>query len=426
MECLTLRPQPLGLFPHQAAHLLLPPIDEGCDADIVKRAHEAILRGSLDVELPAPWEFFRYAAQGDNERALVALNSSAGPATAMHRYNAWVLAPSMEGYHACKKHFQGALAELCDAVAYAQGLTDTLSPEQYCDGELQGWYRATMASLEWEQQNLSGARQRLKEAIQASESTSPLLASMLHAQSAEIGQAIPGFAVALIVQDWKDAIRMADKSGHRTMLGELWMKLGMALQNASHGQRGLLLEAISAYQNALYQGIDKETDPELFAMIQNNLGLAYLAMPQGEASHQLRSGIALQSFRYALEVYDRESQPEMWATVSMNLANAMQYLPSSHPEQNLIQAVEVYDSILEIRTKERDPVAYALVLLNQANALAHLGIFKPALEKVSEAYKLFQWYDQAEQATAARELLEQIHERIGECQAVRGESCGTA
>ncbi len=47
--------------------------------------------------------------------------------------------------------------------------------------------------------------------------------------------------------------------------------------------------------------------------------------------------------------------------------------------------------------------------MNQANALSHLGIFKPALEKLAEAYKLFQCYDQAEQAAAARELIEQIH-----------------
>ena len=94
-----------------------------------------------------------------------------------------------------------------------------------------------------------------------------------------------------------------------------------------------------------------------------------------------------------------EEHPDMWASVSMNLANALQYAPSSHPQENLIQAVEIYEDVLQVRSRAKDPVAYALVLLNQANALAHLGIFKPALEKLAESYKLFHWYDQIEKPT---------------------------
>jgi len=52
------------------------------------------------------------------------------------------------------------------------------------------------------------------------------------------------------------------------------------------------------------------------------------------------------------------------------------------------------------------------VTLSQANALAHLGIFKPALEKDFEAYKLFQWYDQTDEATPARELVENMNSQI--------------
>ena len=38
---------------------------------------------------------------------------------------------------------------------------------------------------------------------------------------------------------------------------------------------------------------------------------------------------------------------------------------------------------------------YARVLSNQAHALAHLGMFSPVLEKLSEVYKLAQWYNLA-------------------------------
>jgi hydrogenase maturation protease len=183
-----------------------------------------------------------------------------------------------------------------------------------------------------------------------------------------------------------------------------WMRAGFALQAESEGNRGRLLEAVNAYQRALQEGITAESDPDLFGQIQNNLGVAYLSIPAREASDQLRAGIAVQSFRHALKIYDREAHPDMWATVSMNLANALQYLPSSHPAENLMQAVDIYEAVLEVRTEPRDPVAHALVLLNQANALAHLGIFKPAIEKAAHAYKLFMWHEQQEQAAAAKEL----------------------
>lgn len=196
-----------------------------------------------------------------------------------------------------------------------------------------------------------------------------------------------------------------------------WLRAGFELQAASEGERSRLLEAVNAYQRALQEGITAESHPDLFGQIQNNLGVAYLSIPAREASDQLRAGIAVQSFRHALKVYDREAYPDMWATVSMNLANALQYLPSSHPEENLMRAVDIYEEVLEVRTEPRDPVAHALVLLNQTNALAHLGIFKPAIEKAAHAYKLFMWHEQREQAAAAKELHDTIQQKVGQSSA---------
>ena len=134
-------------------------------------------------------------------------------------------------------------------------------------------------------------------------------------------------------------------------------------------------------------------------------------MPTREASDQLRTGIAVQSFRKALDVQDRDRDPDMWASVMMNLASGLQYLPSTHPADNLAEAVEIYEQVLEVRTEPRDPVAHARVLLNQANALAHLGIFKPAVEKLAKAYRLFSWHEAVDEAATAKELLDHIQTR---------------
>ena len=243
---------------------------------------------------------------------------------------------------------------------------------------------------------------------------SPLLASILLAQKADLAFSTGGSSHALATVHYREAIRLAVPCKLPTFVASLHTRLGMALQSSANGQRATLLEAIRAYQTALQDGITQQAHPDWFAQLQNNLGLAYLSVPATETSDQLRMGIAIQSFRHALNIYTIEDHPDMWATVSMNLANALQHVPTSHPETNLIQAVETYENVLRVRTRVKDPVAYATVLLNQANALAHLGIFKPAIEKLSEAYKLFHWYDQPAEAEAARDLVDQINQHMNQ------------
>ena len=43
-------------------------------------------------------------------------------------------------------------------------------------------------------------------------------------------------------------------------------------------------------------------------------------------------GIAVQGLREALKVYHSDTHPELWSSAQLNLANALQYLPTSHPE----------------------------------------------------------------------------------------------
>ena len=200
---------------------------------------------------------------------------------------------------------------------------------------------------------------------------------------------------------------------------ELFTQLGEALQElGGDGSRGPLVEAVKRYQEALQLGVTRESHPRWFARLQNNLGLAYLSIPAREASDQLRVGIAVQAFRWALEALDREREPGQWASVTMNLANALQYLPSSHPEENLARAVAAYDGVLAVRTAERDPVGHARALLNQANALGHLGAFEPALDKLAAAAAIFAEHGCAAELAAVEELTAEMQSpglRLGAC-----------
>lgn len=405
---IKLRPQPIGIFPFPAANLLLPNVDVAHEAEL-----NSLLNGDLSIELPAEWEFFVLAAKGDVEAAanLIQTGDNTSPISV---YNSFVLSPTPDSYQTAIALLDGELRELLDVAAYTAGVIDTLGDEFSLDDELLAIALATSAATDIEKEEFKSAQSKLKSAVTEAKKASSLLAALLLSQLADLAASLPNVSPALVMQDYKSAIDMAEGCKLSMLIPELYTKMGMMLQNASNGQRGALLQAVNSYQAALQNGITQEEHPQLFAQLQNNLGLAYLSMPAMGASHQLRNGIAVQSFRHALKVYTIEDYPDMWASVSMNLANALQYAPSSHPEENLIQAVETYEEVLQVRSRAKDPVAYALVLLNQANALAHLGIFKPALEKLAEAYKLFHWYDHIEQANAAQELVEQINQKLGD------------
>lgn len=405
---IKVRPQPIGIFAFPAANLLLPSVDV-----YDQSSHESLMAGDLEANVPAEWSFFIAAARGDLESAIASITATTD-SSPTSVYNLFVLDPSPAAYQTASELLTDEFRELLDVAAYATGVIDAVAGEFSLDGELKAMALATSAANDIDKEDFKAAQKKLRSAVSAAKSASPILAATLLSQLAEIAGSLPNCSPALVMQDYREAIRLATNCRLPMLLPELQIKMGMMFQNSANGQRGALLQAVNCYQAALQAGVTKEKYPEMFAQLQNNLGLAYLSMPAMGASNQLRNGIAVQSFRHALQVYTMEEYPDMWASVSMNLANALQYAPSSHPEENLIQAVEIYEDVLQVRSRAKDPIAYALVLLNQANALAHLGMFKPALEKLSEAYKLFQWYDQLEQAAAARELVEQINQKLGE------------
>jgi len=213
----------------------------------------------------------------------------------------------------------------------------------------------------------------------------------------------------LAIDAWRDALRLAEGAELPNLVADLALGLALALHESAGAQRQRLVEAVNWYQEALHAGITIDNRPETFALIQNNLGLAYISMPMTTAGDKIRLGVAVQSFREALKVYTRDAHPDAWSSATLNLANALQYLPSAHQQDNLIEAVNAYEALLEVRNKAMDPVGYARLLANQANALAHLGMFSPAIEKLTEARKLLSWHGEDDAAAALLEQVERIN-----------------
>ncbi|NWG21729.1 MAG: hypothetical protein HXY39_15595 [Chloroflexi bacterium] len=395
------RPQPLGIFPLPAGHLVLPPV---ADAD---PALADLLRGRVPETLPPAWRFFACACAGDAADALAALTDDLSPEAG---YNRFVLSGDPTLYRALRAEAQGDLALLLDVVAYTLGLADRPPDPADSTGEVRAFVLMACAAYALEHDAPVRAESDLEAGIASALPVSPLLAAQLHLTLAETRLRRPDAAV-LAIQHYRQALSLLAGSGLDDVRAHAWLSLGMLYQECAGGQRAPMLEAVKCYQEAL-RFFSRAMYPEMYALAQNNLALAYLAMPLTEASDQLRMAIAVQSLREALTVFTREGHPQLWSSTCLNLANALQYLPSARPEEHLAEAIELYEQVLATRDPDADPLGYGRVLANQGNALAHLGIFTHARPKLQEAARRFAAGGDHESAATVREMLQSIEQHV--------------
>jgi tetratricopeptide (TPR) repeat protein len=206
---------------------------------------------------------------------------------------------------------------------------------------------------------------------------------------------------------FKNAAEALATTALDTARAEALLQRGMIYHDLAGDRRGPLQEAVRCYQEALTI-FTRAAHPEAFALAQNNLGLAYLAMPFATADDQLRIAVAIQALREARAVYDPETHPDAWASTTVNLANALQRAPSAQTEEHLWQAVQLYDDVLEVRTREANPPAYARTLANQGTALAHLGAFAKAVPRLQDAQAIFREHGLDDAADALQGTLDEI------------------
>ena len=403
--------QPLGIFPFPAGLLLLPEpssvpaFAQASDQLLNARAADALRSGAVPDVWPDAWTTLRRALLGDVTGAVAALGSDATDVAACNRF---VLTGDADALAQASASRDPVVRVVAALAAYTQGASDVLPEADTLSTTLPAELRAVIAAnlrlaqaaAALERDDASGAIAALDQAVADVERISPVLAAQLLAQRA-------GLTSDDIEQErlWRRAITLAGDTPLAGLRGELRYGLAVSVHQQAMRLPHRLPDVVRLYQDALHEGLDRDAHPELWAQAQVNLGLAYVAMPMSDAGAKLRHAVAIQAFREALNVYTRDTHPEAWASTMLNMANAMQYLPSSHPQENLMDAVTAYEELLSVRTRAMDPVGYARILANQGNALAHLGIFQPAVEKLTEAHKLLHWYNEAD---AAQQILEQL------------------
>ena len=395
------RPQPLGVLDGTAGLLLVP------DGDGAAALVEDIARVGIPAVWPPAGSLLAAVDRGDIADARAMLGDGVDDVI-----NRLVLSPTPE-------HLEAAQAVAADdplrgvvvaAAAYASGLADDPPSPNGVDGEFAVLALTVRAARAMEFSDAPGALRLLREAAEAAESVGPALHGRTLGMVAE-HRFRTQHAVEASIEWYDRAIDVLATTNLDGLRAGLQLERGLALHQLADVQPHRLMPAVRSYQSALIH-LTEADDPEAFATANMHIGIAYLSLPMTDASNQVRLGVAVQSLRAALRVFSPDTHPWEWSSSKMNLANALQYLPSTHREQNLAEAVDMYDDVLAHRSRTADPPGYGRVLANQANALAHLGRLDDAVARYQDARSLF---------TAAGEpdALEVIDVQLAEIDAVR-------
>jgi tetratricopeptide (TPR) repeat protein len=209
-------------------------------------------------------------------------------------------------------------------------------------------------------------------------------------------------------------------------IAEARMNLGLVLQSLVPFHQAKLTDSLQYYQQAL-QVFTPEAYPREYAILQNNIGIAYLSLPTNLEGGNLREGMAVQTFECALQYITLIDHPSEYAMLQNNLGNALQYASSTHPVENNWRAVQAYDEALKVRTAQDTPLEYANTIANKANVLGNLADdaehpeagnrahLQQARLYYQEALQLFRQYGQFERAETVEMAIGDIDRELEVC-----------
>ena len=223
--------------------------------------------------------------------------------------------------------------------------------------------------------------------------------------------------------DYEEALPILQQFATAEEVAAAQMNLGLVLQSLVPENLARITDSIHVYHQAL-RVFTWEKYPQEYAILYNNIAIAYLSMAMASERESLRQGLAIQSFETALKHINIIDHPREYAMLQNNLGNALQYLVSSHPVENNLRAILAYNEALKVRNPQDTPLEYANTISNKANVLFNLpdNPEKPELgnqrnllqarEYYQQAWQIFTDNQQREQAEIVSKALEDLAAQI--------------
>ncbi len=159
----------------------------------------------------------------------------------------------------------------------------------------------------------------------------------------------------------ESGLTACDRLEHEALRAEMFNSLGVAYMRLPDGDTvGRVQKAITCYRQALNYFTPKSF-PVDYAMVQNNLGNAYMHIGASSKEYLPR---AIACYEEALRYCCLESAPLSYAIICSNLAYAYSELTTGPRDKNLRHAITHYQEALRVYTLDRTPAAYARIQVN--------------------------------------------------------------
>ena len=211
-------------------------------------------------------------------------------------------------------------------------------------------------------------------AIELAQEKYPLFKARALAGKGTALRTIPSESAELLLsakQAYELALPILQEFAAPEEVAEVEMNLGLVLQALVPFHQARMEDAIQAYQRSL-RTFTGATHPQEYAILQNNIAIAYLSLALAPEKEAMRDSLAVQSLTEALQWINLIDHPNEYAMLQNNLANTLQYLASTHPLENNLKALVAYDEALKVRTLQDSPLEYASTIANKANLLYNL------------------------------------------------------
>jgi hypothetical protein len=157
-------------------------------------------------------------------------------------------------------------------------------------------------------------------------------------------------------------------------IGNLYWMLSRSAPDISHAL-AQLERAIATYQFGLSK-TTPQTQPQSYAMIQNNLGSAYGDLARYRTPREALEQ-SVRAYEEALCYRSLEDDPARYAATQNNLGTAYWNLAQHfQPVRCLKQAIAAYNEALRYYSPEREPIYYAMIQNNLGTAFWNLAQHK--------------------------------------------------
>lgn len=375
-------PQPVGILPYPFNFIILPYSDRWKDCI------NSVLLLKFD-DIPPEWDFLPAVKNGLWETAFYKLSNL--QEDDLKNYNLSLLTGE-------RRKVRDQVLEYMLNVAFFKDF----DIEDTGRDDLNALILYSKAQTFEEQGKTEDALSLLESALKLVKSISPIFEALILFKKTKLlieHRGVSYAAVALL----EELQRKLSDTGADYLKAEISFNLGNA-----YSSLGNLTNAVKYYWEAL-EFFTYEKNPYMYALINNNMGLAHLSVGVSDLEDQVRLAYGVQCLKNALKVFTRDTYPKEWASTTMNYANALQYLPTADPIKNLLKALDLYREVLEYRMKMRDEVGCARTLANMGNALAHLGKLSEAKDHLIKALEIFKKHGMEEEASGILEILEEIY-----------------